>query len=32
VGRLPEIGAGMGHWLTLVLMHRILTDDETPPY
>ena len=31
VGRMPEVGAGHGRWLSLVLLQRSLTDDGAPP-
>jgi L-amino acid N-acyltransferase len=31
VGRMPEVGAGHGRWLSLVLLQRSLTSDRSPP-
>jgi phosphinothricin acetyltransferase len=31
VGRMPEVGAGRGRWLSLVLLQRSLGSDPTPP-
>lgn len=31
VGRMPEIGTRFGRWLSLVLMHKRLTDGPAPP-
>jgi phosphinothricin acetyltransferase len=31
VGRMPEVGAGRGRWLSLVLLQRSLTPDPSPP-
>ena len=30
VGRMPEVGAGQGRWLSLVLLQRSLTSDPVP--
>jgi phosphinothricin acetyltransferase len=31
VGRMPEVGAGHGRWLSLVLLQRSLSSDPSPP-
>jgi phosphinothricin acetyltransferase len=31
VGRMPEVGAGQGRWLSLVLLQRALTSEPMPP-